>query len=784
MDTIRNVVYFKVPGDPERWEEWCLPIGNGYMGASFFGGIEKERIVLNEKTLWTGGPAPGRPDYNGGNRAGAYASVKKVQELLRCGKRREAEELLPDLTCEDGGNGYGSYQLLCDAVLTFPGMDPEKASDYTRALDMDRSLYTCSFSYDGARHVREAFASYPSRAICIRMKCDRPGGITFTLSLDKIQQGMNVSANGAALEVSGALSDNGLRCCGRFLTEQRGGTLIAESGRIRVENADEATLYFSAATDYADEYPAYRSGISPEEPVREILEQCRKVGFDALYERHRSDYSALFDRVKLNLNGESGTLPPADALLAEYRNGSAEAASKLVPLYFQFGRYMLISSSREGSLPANLQGVWNESNTPPWSCDYHINVNLQMNYWGAYNTNLAETAKPLIRYLDRMRKPGRITAKEYYNIVSDEENPENGWIAHTQATPFGWTSPGWDFYWGWSTAAVAWLMQNLWEYYEFTLDRKMLEKEIYPIMRESARFYSQWLIEDEEQDRLVSTPTYSPEHGPVSIGNTYEQSLIEQFYRDFAEASRVLNADPELRNVIEKQTPRLKPFAVGKRGQLKEWFEEDEPDFDASRVQPNHRHISHLLGLYPGKAITSQTPERMRAAIVTMNERGDESTGWARAYKLNLWARTGDGNRAFRLLQGLLTGCTFPNLFDFHPPFQLDGNFGGSAGIAEMLLQSHEGVIVPLPALPEVWSDGEYSGLCARGGFVLSVRWEHGKAKKITVVSHAGEECRIRADAGRVTCGGKEVPCRRSGEILCFDTEKGGVYEIECQLSA
>lgn len=778
MNTIRNMIHFKAPGDLDKWEEVCLPIGNGYMGASFFGGIDRERIVLNEKTLWTGGPSPKRPMYNGGNRIGAVRSVKKVQQLLYEGKYEEALALLSDLTCDDRENGYGSYQLLCDARLDFPNLDPEKTSNYSRQLDLDRSLYTCTFEYDGARYLREAFASYPDRVICIRFRCDQPKKIGFTLSLDKIQDGGSVRADGLALEYSGALTDNNLRYCGCFLVDQSGGELKRGEGSLTVDGADEAVLYFCAATDYSDEYPVYRNGTDPIGTVRGILENCRNIGFDHLYTRHHEDYSKLFGRVQLCLNEKQGEIPPTDELLNEYRSGSALAAARLEPLYFQFGRYMLISSSREGSLPANLQGVWNESNMPPWCCDYHINVNLQMNYWGAYNTNLFETAKPLIRYLDRMRESGRLTAKEYYGIASTDEKPENGWIAHTQATPFGWTSPGWDFYWGWSTAAVAWLMQNLWEYYEFTLDREMLEKEIYPILRESVRFYTQWLIYDDQQDRLVSTPTYSPEHGPVSIGNTYEQSLIEQLYRDFITASEVLERDSELRALVSEQIERLKPFSVGRRGQLKEWFEEDRSDFDQSKVQPNHRHISHLLGLYPGKAICRKTPELMKAAIVTMNERGDESTGWARAYKLNLWARTRDGNRAYKLLHGLLSGCTFPNLFDFHPPFQLDGNFGGSAGIAEILLQSHEGVIVPLAALPDAWKSGAYSGLCARGGFEVSAEWSGGKAKRITVVSNMGGECRIETALCRVTDPSGKVESDHTDGVLRFMTVKGGVYRI------
>ena len=747
MDTIRNIIKFTTPGNQEKWEEYCLPIGNGYLGATFFGGIERERVVLNEKTLWTGGPSPSRPDYNGGNRTGAAAFVAEVQQLLHDGKYDEALERLPMLTCSTDV-GYGAYQLLCDAIISFSNINPANVTGYSRQLDIDNSIYECSFDYEGAHHVRKAFASYPDRVICMNFSSSKQRRICIRISLDKCHDNSVIKVQNNRLDYYGALPDNQLCYQGSFVVLNNGGEIICSKDSIMVEHADDVTVYFTAATDYADIYPEYRNGTDPLYTVNEILEKCTAKSFKELYEIHYTDYAALYNRVKLQFNDVKGEIPSVETLLSDYRESNNEViASQLEPLYFQFGRYLLISSSREGSLPANLQGVWNESNCPPWCCDYHINVNLQMNYWLAYNTNLAETAKPLVRYLEKMREPGRITAKEYYGIVSDKEKPENGWIAHTQATPFGWTSPGGDFYWGWSTAAVAWLMQNIWEYYEFTGDKKYLADKIYPIMRESVRFYTQWLIYDEKQDRMVSTPTYSPEHGPATIGNTYEQSLIAQLFDDFLKAAAVLNTDPELCAKVRDILPKLDPYHIGKTGLLKEWFEEDEPDFDSSKVQKNHRHISHLMGLYPGKHINRSTPELMEAAIATMNDRGDESTGWARAYKINLWSRTGDGNRTYKLLRGLLESCTFVNLWDFHPPFQIDGNFGASAGIAEMLLQSHEGVIRLLPALPDEWKSGSFKGLCARGGFVINAQWENGEIIYAEILSQNGGECHVEMPA-------------------------------------
>ena len=777
MEFLRNVIRFNTPGDFSKWEQECLPIGNSYMGASFFGGIVKEKIVLNEKTLWTGGPSKWRPDYYGGNKKNAYPHVKRVQELLHDGKYEEALKVLPELT--GLAEGSGAYQLLGNLYLE-KGIDEKAVTDYRRELNMDTGVFGTSFRVNGILHSRLAFANYPSNVICIAISADTGDsrGVNAVIYLGEYQNG-TVRAEGNSLYLQGEVPDNQMRYGAEFRVETVRGTVTAKEDRLEISHADMAVIYLTAGTDYSPDFSkGYRSGVDPMTAVRERLDRACAMGWKKLYEEHTDDYTPLFNRCRISLNDAGGEPLPADELVKGYKNGDVQCRSMLEELYFQFGRYMLISSSRSGSLPANLQGVWNESNTPPWNCDYHINVNLQMNYWGAYNTNLAETAKPLVDFLDDLRPAGRITAKEYYGIESDEQNPENGWTAHTAVNIFGWTAPGWDFYWGWSTAAVAWLMQNIWEYYEFTGDKEYLEQRIYPIMLESVKFYSQWLIYDDKQDRLVSTPTYSPEHGPVTVGNTYEQSLIEQLYRDFIRASEILGKDSELREKIKHDVELLKPYHVGKTGLIKEWFEEDDPDFDRSKIQPNHRHVSHLMGLYPGKAVTHDDPELIKGAINTLNHRGDESTGWARAYKLNLWARTRDGNRAYSIFSGLLSDCTFVNLFDFHPPFQLDGNFGGSAGVAEMLLQSHEGYVYPLAALPDAWQEGCFEGLCARNGFVLDAQWSEKKLTRLTVKSTLGGELKIKCGASSVTSDGKEVSCTREGELLIVNTEKNGNYEF------
>ncbi len=731
-----NKIYFEHEGDLTRWEQTCLPIGNAYMGASMFGGVRKERIVLNEKTLWAGGPCEKRSDYYGGNKKGKYEYVKKVRALLEEGKQKEAEELLGELT---GEADFGNYLLLFDAVMEFniPGAE---VTNYRRELDLDKSLYTCRFTVGGVTYTREAFASYPARVMAFKFTADSQGALDFVLTLQKTHD-CEVALRGNMYCCSGTVEDNGMCFDARsFISTD--GEVIANGSKLIVRGASEAVLYFAAATNYSDSYPYYRSGVDPANITKPLVEAAARLGWEALYNEHFNDYNSIFGWVSLKINEDFLDLP-ADTLIKEYKNGNRAAMNTLESLYFSYGRYLLISSSRTGSLPANLQGVWNESNTPPWCCDYHTNVNLQMNYWGAFNTNMPETVLPLMDFLNLLREPGRITAKEYYNIESTENHPKNGWTVHTQCSPFGWTAPGWDFYWGWSTAAAAWLMQNIWEYYEFTGDKETLKEKIYPIMEESARFYAQWLIYDKKQDRMVSSPTYSPEHGPVSIGNTYEQSLIEQLFLDYISASKALEIENDLTKKAKEILPMLKPYHIGKTGMLKEWYNEDDPDFDRSRVQKNHRHISHLMGLYPGKRINSSSPELMKAAIAVMNDRGDESTGWARAYKINLWARTGDGERTYKLLRGLLTDCTYDNLWDFHPPFQIDGNFGGTAGIAEMLIQSHEEFIKLLPAVPKEWESGEFKGLCARGGFVFNVRWKNGEIVFAEVTSQNGGVCRI-----------------------------------------
>ncbi|MDZ5018727.1 glycosyl hydrolase family 95 catalytic domain-containing protein [Clostridium perfringens] len=755
-----------------NWENEALPIGNGYMGGMVFGSVASERIQYNEKTLWSGGPGAWE-GYNGGNKEGAWEAVQEIRKILAEGGTPSND--LYQRVCGDQ-RAYGAYQNFGDIFLDFKSHEESKITNYRRELNIEESLSTVKYNYKGVNYEREYFCSYPDNVMVIKLKADKASSLTVDVRNEGAHNGKNLSVENNTLILSGAIEDNGMKYESQIKVINTGGSIQDKEDRISVENADEITIIMSAGTDYINEYPTYK-GEDPHSAVTERINNAVNLGYDELKSRHIEDYKNLFDRVNLNL-GELKLDKPTDEMLNEYKTNQSNS---LETLFFQYGRYLLISSSREGSLPANLQGVWNNSNNPPWSSDYHFNVNIQMNYWPAEVANLSETAIPLVEYVESLREPGRKTAEMHCGIEGAMEN-KNGWTVNTMNNPFGFTAMGWEFDWGWAPTSNAWISQNLWEHYKFTDDKDYLRENIYPIMKEAAQFWTQFLVEYTHSDGktyLVSSPSYSPEHGPRTVGTTFDQELIWQLFTDTIKASETLGIDEEFRAELEDKRERLLTPQIGKHGQVQEWKDDiDDPN-------NNHRHISHLVGLYPGTQINQKdTPELYEAAKVTMNHRGDGGTGWSKANKINLWARLLDGDRAHRLLENQLTTSTLENLFDTHPPFQIDGNMGAVSGMAEMLVQSHLGTINPLPALPTAWEDGSFDGLKARGNFEISANWNNNSLNLLKIKSGSGNDCYLEypgiteaiiTDAN----GNKITPEVVSENVVKFQTEVNGEYKVE-----
>lgn len=755
-----------------KWENEALPIGNGYMGGMIFGSVASERIQYNEKTLWSGGPGAWE-DYNGGNKEGAWEAVQEIRKILAEGGTPSND--LYQRVCGDQ-RAYGAYQNFGDIFLDFKSHEESKVTNYRRELNIEESLSTVKYNYEGVNYEREYFCSYPDNVMVIKLKVDKASSLTVDVRNEGAHNGKNLSVENNTLILSGAIEDNGMKYESQIKVINTGGSIQDKEDRISVENADEITIIMSAGTDYINEYPTYK-GEDPHSAVTERINNAVNLGYDELKSRHIEDYKNLFDRVNLNL-GELKLDKPTDEMLNEYKTNQSNS---LETLFFQYGRYLLISSSREGSLPANLQGVWNNSNNPPWSSDYHFNVNIQMNYWPAEVANLSETAIPLVEYVESLREPGRKTAEMHCGIEGAMEN-KNGWTVNTMNNPFGFTAMGWEFDWGWAPTSNAWISQNLWEHYNFTDDKDYLRENIYPIMKEAAQFWTQFLVEYTHSDGktyLVSSPSYSPEHGPRTVGTTFDQELIWQLFTDTIKASETLGVDEEFRAELENKRERLLKPQIGKHGQVQEWKDDiDDPN-------NNHRHISHLVGLYPGTQINQKdTPELYEAAKVTMNHRGDGGTGWSKANKINLWSRLLDGDRAHRLLENQLTTSTLENLFDTHPPFQIDGNMGAVSGMAEMLVQSHLGTINPLPALPTAWEDGSFDGLKARGNFEISANWNNNSLNLLKIKSGSGNDCYLEypgiteaiiTDAN----GNKITPEVVSENVVKFPTEVNGEYKVE-----
>lgn len=748
--------------DPE-WERRSLPIGNGSIGANVMGSVATERITLNEKTLWRGGPgtAKGAAHYWDMNKQSAHL-LDDIRRAFAEGDRDKAARLtrenfnsnVPYEATGEPEFRFGSFTTLGELYIE-TGIDPAAVSGYRRALSLDSAVATVSFDAGGRHYERRAFISYPDNVLALRFSADGKGlqNLRLTYGHNPLSEGTATPDGADGICFDRRLDNNGMHYVIRLRALAKGGTLSNAGGTLSIEGADEVTFLLTADTDYKPNYsPAYDDpkayvGTDPAKTTAEWMKRAAKKGFDRLFKAHYADYAALYGRVKFNLAGKSSDRP-TDRRLAAYRQGTEDHG--LESLYYQYGRYLLIASSRPGNLPANLQGIWHNNVDGPWRVDYHNNINLQMNYWPALPAGLAECAEPLTDFIRLLEQPGRRTAKAYWGA--------RGWAAGISANIFGFTAPleGQDMGWNYNPMAASWLATHLWEYYDFTRDRDFLRHTAYPLIKGCAEFTEDFLWHKPD-GTYTAAPSTSPEHGPIDEGTTFTHAVAREILLQAIEAAEVLNTDTEEVKRWRKVLDGIAPYRIGRYGQLLEWSEDiDDPD-------DKHRHVNHLFGLHPGHTISPlATPELAEAARVVLNHRGDGATGWSMGWKLNQWARLHDGNRSYKLYGNLLKNGTADNLWDIHPPFQIDGNFGGTAGVTEMLLQSHAGCLHLLPALPDAWPEGSITGLRARGNFGVDLHWADGRLAKAVIVSGSGEKCAVRY----------------GDETLSFDTKRGKRYTV------
>ena len=742
------------------WVE-ALPVGNGHLGAMVFGGVAHERIQFNEQTVWTGEPH----DYA---HPGAYRSLAKIRELLEAGKQKEAEDLAMQEFMSVPLH-QKAYQAFGDLILDFPDIQESGISNYRRDLDLDTGVATTRFVYQGVTYAREVFASYPAKVLVVRLSSNRPGTLAFEASLKSAHEGSSaVVLPSSALSMTGRVADSAIRFEARLVVSAGNATRETRGSTIRVLHADSATLILSGATNFQN----YKD-VSADPKARNdaTLAASGSKSFDALRAEHIADHQRLFRRVSLDLGNSPASQLPTDERIKAFAKGNDP---QMVALLFQFGRYLMIASSRPGGQPANLQGLWNESNNPPWDSKYTDNINTEMNYWPVEETNLSECQLPLFDALKELAASGAITAREHYNA--------RGWVLHHNFDLWRGTAPINASNHGiWQTGG-AWLSTHLWEHYLFTGDRQFLKDVAYPLMKGAADFFVDTLVKDPKTGFLITGPSNSPEQGGLVMGPTMDRQIVRSLFGDVIAAGRILDVDAGFGDQLTKLRAQIAPNQIGQYGQLQEWMEDkDDP-------KNEHRHMSHLWGVYPGSEITPYgTPDLFKAARQSLIFRGDAATGWSMGWKLNLWARFLDGDHAYRILQNLVSPASdktpttpsraglFANLFDAHPPFQIDGNFGATAGITEMLLQSDDPYGTPtsstpvqsgrgaafvylLPALPKALPAGKVSGLLARGGLEISIAWQNGRLTKAVItakdtttvkVRYAGLETEIQARPGR-----------------------------------